>query len=214
MKFYLIFISLLFFNNSIYTQVNKYLISTDKTRVIYRGIDNPISISCDGCLDKLKVSIEGESSTIKKINDGQYLINTKEYLNNFITIIVYDGSDIQKTKMPVRDIPDPIALVGRSTGGNMRAPEFRIQQGVFAGLFDFFYEGYKSNVVSYTITGKGVGFEIPETAEVIGAVFDNSAKFIIRRCQPGTIVTIGEIKVLMPGGETRKLNQVLTFYLQ
>ena len=85
MKFYLIFISLLFFNNSIYTQVNKYLISTDKTRVIYRGIDNPISISCDGCLDKLKVSIEGESSTIKKINDGQYLINTKEYLNNLIS---------------------------------------------------------------------------------------------------------------------------------
>ena len=41
-----------------------------------------------------------------------------------------------------------------------------------------------------------------------------SAQALIRRCQAGTTVTIGEIKVLEPGGGTRKLDQNITFILQ
>jgi hypothetical protein len=40
------------------------------------------------------------------------------------------------------------------------------------------------------------------------------ASALIKRCQPGTTVTIGEIKVSEPGGGTRKLDQTITFILQ
>jgi hypothetical protein len=49
---------------------------------------------------------------------------------------------------------------------------------------------------------------------VNGAAFANGAKDLVRRCQPGTTVTIGEIKVTEPGGGTRKLDQTITFILQ
>jgi hypothetical protein len=61
----------------------------------------------------------------------------------------------------------------------------------------------------------GKGFDEPETADVVGASFkDPSAQSLIRRCQAGTTVTIGEIKVQEPGGGIRKLDQTITFILQ
>ena len=66
-----------------------------------------------------------------------------------------------------------------------------------------------------TITVTGKGFDEPEFAEVNSASFkDAAAQALIRRCQAGSTVTIGEIKVLEPGGGTRKLDQNITFILQ
>ena len=70
----------------------------------------------------------------------------------------------------------------------------------------------KNGQAQIVITGKG--FDEPEVAEVNGAAFANGAKDLVRRCQPGTTVTIGEIKVTEPGGGTRKLDQNITFILQ
>ena len=92
---------------------------------------------------------------------------------------------------------------------------FRVQSGAIAELRDFVFEGVAYKVVSYMLICTGKGFDEPEFAEVNGASFkDGSAQALIRRCQAGTTVTIGEIKVLEPGGGTRKLDQNITFILQ
>jgi hypothetical protein len=96
----------------------------------------------------------------------------------------------------------------------MTANKFRVQQGVIADLRDFVFEGIRFNVVSFIVIATGKGFDEPEVAEVNGAAFANGAQSLIRRCQPGTTVTIGEIKVTEPGGGTRKLDQTITFILQ
>jgi len=127
---------------------------------------------------------------------------------------VNDGKLSQKINIPVKRVPDPIAIIGGSAGGNMAANKFRVQQGVIADLRDFVFEGVKFNVVSFIVIATGKGFDEPEVAEVNGAAFAGGAQALIRRCQPGTTVTIGEIKVTEPGGGSRKLDQNITFILK
>jgi gliding motility-associated protein GldM len=188
------------------------VVSTDKTRVFYKGLDNPLSITGGGGAEKVNVSVEGNGASIRKAGPGQYVVSCTQLGN--VVVNVNDGKQSQKIAIPVKRVPDPIAIVGGSAGGNMAANIFRIQKGVIADLRDFVFEGIKFNVVSFIVIATGKGFEEPEFAEVNGAAFTGGAQALVRRCQPGTSVTIGEIKVTEPGGGTRKLDQTITFILQ
>ncbi len=188
------------------------VISTDKTRVFYKGLENPLSITGGGGAEKINVTVEGAGASVNKAGAGQYIVKCTQLGN--VIVNVNDGKLSQKISVPVKRVPDPIAIVGGSAGGNMTATKFRVQQGVIADLRDFVFEGIKFNVISYIVICTGKGFEEPEVAEVNGAAFAGGAQSLIRRCQPGTTVTIGEIKVTEPGGGSRKLDQTITFILQ
>ena len=188
------------------------VVSTDKTRVFYKGLDNPLSVTGGGGAEKINVTVEGAGATVSKAGAGQYIVKCTQLGN--VMVNVNDGKLSQKINIPVKRVPDPIAIIGGSAGGNMTANKFRVQQGVIADLRDFVFDGIKFNVVSFIVIATGKGFDEPEVAEVNGAAFAGGAQSLIRRCQPGTTVTIGEIKVTEPGGGTRKLDQTITFILQ
>jgi gliding motility-associated protein GldM len=188
------------------------VVSTDKTRVFYKGLDNPLSITGGGGGEKINVTVEGAGATIRKAGSGQYIVTCTQTGNT--VVIVNDGKQTQKLNIPVKRIPDPIAIVGGSAGGNMAAAKFRAQGGVIADLRDFVFEGVKFNVLSFIVIATGKGFDEPDFAEVNGPAFSGGATSLIRKCQPGTSVTIGEIKVSEPGGGSRKLDQTISFILQ
>ncbi|MFZ9404161.1 MAG: gliding motility protein GldM [Sediminibacterium sp.] len=188
------------------------VVSTDKTRVFYKGLDNPLSVTGGGGAEKVNVSVENGAATVRRVGPGQYVVNCTQL--GSVTLNVNDGKSTSKVTIPVKRVPDPIAIVGGSAGGNMSASVFRAQQGVIADLRDFVFEGIKFNVVSYYVICTGKGFDEPDFEEVTGARFSGGASALIKRCQPGTTVTIGEIKVSEPGGGTRKLDQTITFILQ
>ena len=194
------------------TQANKFVISTDNTRMFYKGLQNPLSISnCSN--ENINIIVEGAGANFRKIGTGQYIVTCTQTGMTIVT--VSDGIQTEQLKIPVRRIPDPIAIVGGSAGGNMSANKFRVQAGVIAETRDFLFEGLKFHVLSYTVIATGKGFEKePEIAEVNGPAFSNGATPLIRRFQAGTTVIIGDIKVSEPGGGTRKLDQTITFILQ
>ncbi|NCW12257.1 MAG: gliding motility protein GldM [Chitinophagia bacterium] len=188
------------------------VVSTDKTRVFYKGLDNPLSITGGSGAEKVNATVEGNTATIKKAGPGQYIVNCTQL--GSVTINVNDGKQSQKITIPVKRVPDPLAIVGGSAGGNMAANVFRVQKGVIADLRDFVFDGVKFNVTSFIVIATGKGFDEPEFAEVTGNAFSGGASALLRRCQAGSTVTIGEIKVSEPGGGTRKLDQTITFILQ
>ncbi|MFZ9301790.1 MAG: gliding motility protein GldM [Sediminibacterium sp.] len=188
------------------------VVSTDKTRVFYKGLPNPLSVTGGGGAESVNVSVESGAATVRRVGPGQYEVNCNQL--GAVTLNVNDGKSTSKVTIPVKRIPDPIAIVGGSAGGNMSASVFRAQQGVIADLRDFVYDGVKFNVVSFYVICTGKGFDEPDFEEVTGAKFSGGASALIKRCQPGTTVTIGEIKVSEPGGGTRKLDQTITFILQ
>jgi gliding motility-associated protein GldM len=188
------------------------VVSTDKTRVFYKGLDNPLSITGGGGGEKINVTVEGAGASIRKVGSGQYIVTSTQTGTAVVT--VNDGKQSQKLSIPVKRVPDPIAIVGGSAGGNMAAGKFRAQGGVIADLRDFVFEGVKFNVLSYIVIATGKGFDEPDFAEVNGPAFSGGATTLIRKCQAGTTVTIGEIKVSEPGGGSRRLDQTITFILQ
>jgi len=188
------------------------VVSTDKTRVFYKGLDNPLSITGGGGAEKINATVEGNTSTIKKTGPGQYIVNCTQL--GSVVLNINDGKQNQKISIPIRRVPSPLAVIGESAGGNMLASTFRSQQGVLAELKEFVFEGIKFPVVSFIVIATGKGFDEPEFVEVDGNKFAPKAQSLIKRCQPGTTVTIGEIKVTEPGGGTRKLDQTITFILQ
>ena len=188
-------------------------VSTDKTRVFYKGLENPLSVTGGGGDEKVNVSIEGAGASLRKAGPGQYIVTCTQL--GTVNVVANDGKNVQKIAIPVKRVPDPIVVVGGSAGGAMPANVFRVQSGAIAELRDFVFEGVEFKVVSFMLICTGKGFIDPEFAEVNSASFkDAAAQALIRRCQAGTTVTIGEIKVLEPGGGTRKLDQNITFILQ
>lgn len=190
------------------------VVSTDKTRVFYKGLDNPITINGSGGDENIRVSIlDNNAATIKKDAPGKYIV-TCNTLGN-LSLNVSDGKETKKIIIPVKKVPDPLATINGSAGGNMGANLFRVQRGIAVDLKDFVFEGVKFSVNAFTLICTGKGFEEPEWISVQGNSFNNSkAQNLIKRCVQGTTVTIQDINVAEPGGGTRKLEQNMTFILQ
>jgi hypothetical protein len=178
--------------------------------VFYKGLQNPLSIS--NCGGDINVIVEGAGAYIRKVGSGQYEVFCTQTGMTIVTVT--DGTKTEQLKIPVKRVPEPIAKVGGSTGGNMTLARFRSQDRVVAELRDFVFEGVKFNVLSYIIIASGKGFEEPDLTEVNGSALSGGATALIAKCQAGTTVTIAEIKVSEPGGGTRILDQTITFILQ
>lgn len=189
------------------------VVSTDKTRVFYQGLENPLSVTGGGGDEKVNVSIEGNGISFRKTGAGQFMVTCNAL--GSATVNASDGKNSQKIIIPVKRVPNPLATVGGKAGGPIGANVFRVQKGVAAELKDFIFEGVKYDVVSYTLICTGKGFEESGfgVAEVSGAYFNGEAQGLLRKCQAGSTVVIDEIKVSGPGG-TRLLDQNISFTLQ
>jgi gliding motility-associated protein GldM len=189
------------------------VVSTDKTRVFYQGLDNPLSITGGGGDEKVNLTVEGPGVKSSKAGPGQYIVNCEQLGTAIVT--ASDGKNNQKISIPIKKVPNPLATVGGKYGGGIAANVFRVQRGVAAELRDFVFEGVRYDVISYTIyfTGKGFEENIGFADCTAGSYFTPEAVALIKRCQPGTTVVIDEIKVKGPGG-TRTLDQNISFTLQ
>lgn len=189
------------------------VVSTDKTRVFYQGLDNPLSVTGGSGDEKVNVSVDGAGISYRKTGPGQYIVTATAL--GTATVNASDGKNTQKIIIPVKRVPNPLATVGGKAGGPIAANAFRVQRGVVADLKDFVFEGVKYEVVSFTLICTGRGFEESGfgIAEVSGAYFNAEAKALLNKCQAGSTVVIDEIKVSGPGG-TRLLDQNISFTLQ
>ncbi|HVZ25614.1 MAG TPA: gliding motility protein GldM [Sediminibacterium sp.] len=191
------------------------VVSTDKTRVFYQGLENPLSITGGGGSgdERVSVSVTGNGVTSRKVGPGQYIVDCDQLGTAVVT--ASDGKNTQKITIPVKKVPDPIATVGGRAGGTIPVNQFRVQRGVAAELRDFVFDGVKYDVVSFILYCTGKGFEDNlGYAECSGPYFSPEAQALLKRVVAGTTVVIDEIKVKGPGGGTRKLDQNISFTLQ
>ena len=176
-------------------------VSFDAVKVLYIGLDNPVSVGggSGSSADKLRVSID--NGTVTPQGNGKFLVRVTRAGN--ATMTISDGKTTIQEEVRVRSVPPPIAMVGASKGGRMRVNDFKAQSGVRAELENFIFEGVRFNVTGYTITFNGAGFPEFMYRAVSGNSFAPAAA-LIERARPGTTITIDEIKASGPGG-TRTL---------
>ncbi len=171
-------------------------VSADDVKVLYVDLNNHLSIN-GGNVGAEKVHPEIDNGSLESLGNGKYVAHPAKVGLANVTLNI-DGQSPQKFQFKVKNVPDPIAMVGGSKGGRMPANDFKSQSGVRADLENFVFEGIKFSVTSFTIvvTGGKKGFQY---RQVTGNSF-NPVTDIIESLGPNTNVTIDEIKVVGPGG--------------
>ncbi len=167
---------------------NSATISADKMNVVYRGVDNPMTISFAGVPDN-KVTASGAGLN-RASGMGKYVMKPtsgREVTIN-VTATLDDGSKVSdKAVFRIKDIPKPTGkIVGQSDG---KLPRNNVEIGkVEAVLEDFDFD------LPLTVTS--FKFKVPGQPSVTcsGNRLNAAAKSALRKAKRGATVQIFDIK--------------------
>ena len=188
---------------------NKAAISADKMRVVYIGVENPISISFSGIDDN---NVIASAAGLRRTGSaGSYVLDLTEGVPDAIT------QEIQRTgrrelnirvsgnleggetvtdnaKFDIKSLPPPIANISGYTD-KFPLSRLALSTARIKANFDnsFAYQ------LDLTVTGFEVDVPGQPTLNVRGSRFDDNAKSVLRNARRGSIVTISNIKVRAEG---------------
>jgi len=174
---------------------NSATISADKMNVVYRGVDNPITVSFAGISgDKVKASAPGLASAGKP---GKYIMRPqagREVAIN-VTGTLPDGKPVtDKQVFRIKNIPAPTgALRGKETGTIKGTKSNLEMQTVNAILEDFDFE------LNLQVTGFNLKVTGQPTVVVTGNKMDARARAAIAKAGRGDMIMINEIKTKVVG---------------
>lgn len=178
-------------------------VSADAVKVLYIGLDNPLTIT-GGSAGAEKTAASISTGNLKPLGGGKFIANVNTPGKATISVTV-EGKTTP-FEFRVKRVPDPVAMIGQSSGGQIPTNAFKAQQGVRAELKDFVFEGVKYDILSYVVYATGAGFlENPGISQNGGAYFNEASKRIIEKTRPGSSIIIDEIRAKGPDGGTRSL---------
>jgi gliding motility-associated protein GldM len=185
-------------------------IALDKMNVLYVNIDNPVTIAASGGGDdRVQANISGGGGSLRKVGPGKYIARVGSVTDDCRISVSVDGKVAGVSQFRVRTIPDPVATVGNfASGDNIPAGAFKAQAGVGAYIKDFPFD-LKYQVVSFTMTGDGEGFDDIVVANNTGNAWGSEAQGIMRRVRPGSFITVENVRAIGPDGRTRKVAPLL-----
>ena len=194
--------------NSVYAVISKphkAVVSNEKMNILYRAVDNPLSISVPGISDD-NVRVNTQLGIIRKQSSGKYIANVtnlkKKNLDIHISAKLPNG-EIIKTKetFRIKDIPAPQGTIRGRTEDKMPISSF-IKSTVGASLQEFPFD-LKLNVKSFAVQIPGV-----PTIKVLGSRMNDRVKRTINRIRPGQQVIISNIVAKVNGVKNYKVKKI------
>jgi len=188
---------------SVIPMPNSAVISADKMNVLYKGVDNPLSISVPGIPDnKVKVSAPG----IRKIKPGKYVINVTNYKGRNVDIVVSwtlpnGQKKTDKKTFRVKNIPTPLGAISGQTS-HARLPRRNVEIGTVSAVLPDFDFDVKIKVVGFDFKAPG-----QPTIHVNGNKLNERAKSALRRVKKGQTVQIYGIKTKLVGNTKYKMKE-------
>jgi gliding motility-associated protein GldM len=184
---------------------NSSTISADKMNVVYRGVDNPMTISFAGVPDnKVRATAPG----LKQIKGGSY--NMKPQTGTEVTINVsatLDDGQVSSDKKTfrIKEIPSPTGYF-RGLSGAQKMSKSGVEKGTIKADFEDFDFDFPLRVTQFD-------FKVPgqPTITVRGDKLDSKAKNALRRAKRGQTVQIINIKAkpVNPGPLIKKVSPVI-----
>lgn len=191
------------FSNFSYPTVS---IAVDKMNVLYIGVDNPLTVAVAGVTSE-KTKVESEDLELGNQGDGHYIARATKPGTAIIKVTA-KGHATKEIEFRVKRIPDPIAKINKSHGGNISAEVFKKTEGVDAMLdrFDFdascVVERYNMTVVPKQ--------EDPVESINIGAKYNEKSKALLEKIKAGDIIYFDNVKCQCPGdAEVRAINSMV-----
>ncbi len=169
----------------------------DKMNVFYIGVPNPVTIGSPSGWDKTSVSMSGGSIS----GTGSNRVVSVSSPGTATINVSADGKASSFT-FRIKRIPDPIIKVGTGSP-RMQSAAFKAQQYIRADLENFDFDA-RFSVLGGTVYFSGAGFSRPEQGSFSGNSLGGLSA-LISRCQPGSAVTIENVKVQGPDGTIRTI---------
>jgi gliding motility-associated protein GldM len=183
------------------------VVSPTKMNVFYRGVDNPVSISVGGYIDKNVQGSISSGHSLQKGKDG-YIVKPGKDSKATVTATVTNADGTKKT-MPgiefrVKNVPNPTPyFAGKSANDEtVKKSELTAAQGVIAKMENFEFD-LKFEVVEYRVTMIVAGTPIEKVTK--GAALSGDMKEMLTKAKPGQKVYIEGIKARGPDGTVRNL---------
>ena len=181
---------------------NNAVISADKMNVVYRGVENPMTISIPGVPDNL---VKATAKGLRKVKGaGRYLMEPGTGSGKEIQIRVSgtlpDGSKVSSSQaFRIKDIPAPRGTL-RKQSGHVKIPKTSIANatvGVELPDFDF----------DLTLKTTGFTVKVPDQSAVVvrGNKMNAQAKKVINKARRGDLITLFDIKSSLVGNTSYKI---------
>lgn len=173
---------------------NSAVISADKMNVVYRGVENPITVSVPGVPDN---SVQATAPGLKKVTGiGKYIMSPGQGREVKITVNAKlpDGTPISSSQIfRIKDIPAPNAAV-RGEYGMVKMPKTTLQKATVSSVLPDF-------VFDLNIATSGFSVKVPgqPTVKVRGDKFDAAAIRVLERARSGDVVIIFDIEQKLQG---------------
>ncbi|MFD2566509.1 type IX secretion system motor protein PorM/GldM [Pseudotenacibaculum haliotis] len=178
---------------SVIAEPSEAVISADKMNVVYRGLDNPISISVPGVGDKdISPSVPGNNK-LTRTGLGKYVLNpgSGNEVKINVSAKLSSGKTINTPKVfRIKDIPAAAGTV-RGDFGVVPMPKSSLNNTpIAADLPDFVFD-LKLEVQGFTVKVPG-----QLAVKVNGSKFDARAKKALAKARRGDVITIFDIKAV------------------
>ncbi len=174
---------------------NSATISADKMNVVYRGVQNPMTISFDGISNNNVTA--NASGFLKKVKGSSYIMDVTKAKGREITINVtgiLDGEKIPSSKkFRIKDLPRPTGTL-RGESGLLKMQRNSLEISTIGAKFeDFDFE--------LPLDVKGFKFKVPgqPTINVSGRKLNSRAKAALRKAKRGSAVQIFSIEAKAKG---------------
>lgn len=172
---------------------NSAVISADKMNVVYRGVDNPMTVSIPG-IPNNRVNASG--SGLSKVSGSKYVMRPGAGRTVNITASgkLPDGQNVSSSnEFRIKDIPAPVGTI-RGEDGVVRMERGGLEiSSVGAKLEDFDFD-LKLNVTGFSFRVSG-----QPTVRVNGGRLDSRAKAALRRARRGETIQIFDINTKITG---------------
>lgn len=179
------------------------VVSPTAMNVLYRGIENPVSISVPGIpSENLTASISG-GHQLQRVNRNDFMVkmnpNSPHEVSINVSARMSDGSTRSMGKMTFRAkrLPAPYSAISGKQGTlRMTAAHFKAQVGLSARYPDDFAFDLTSRVKKYRVYMVNKQNETVVDEEFIGSKFPNNLKRKFEQVRRGYRVTFEEIRAV------------------
>lgn len=181
---------------------NSATISADKMNVVYRGVDNPMTISFAGVSEN---NVNASAPGLSKKGGSAYMMKPgtgKEVTIN-VTAKLSTGETVSDKKTyRIKNLPRPTGMVSKAyenvskTRGNLAIST------VSAEFLDFDFD--------LTPQVTGFLFKVPAqpSVPVQGTKLNAAANNVLRKARKGDIVVFSQIKAVLPGVNVQSVSDV------
>lgn len=186
------------------------VVSPTKMNVVYRGIDNPVSISVPG-VSQEAISASMSNGTLVKQPDGSYIARnigsgTTSTVSVTATVNGHKKS-MGSFEFRVKSVPDPVANFAGKGPADSRVSRSDLQAalGVVANLKDFVFD------LHYPVTSFDISLISGNEAKTLHSnsnYLTADQKSLLQQIRKGQQILIENIHAKAPDGTTRNLGSI------